>query len=59
MTSNWVAIPLLVIAGISLALLYLKGRSTEALIGAVVLVVAAYLILLGGGDDGGGRDDRT
>ena len=47
-TSNWVAIPLLIVAGISLALLFLRGRTTEALIGAGVLAVAAYLIMRGG-----------
>jgi len=53
LTSNWVAIPLLVIAGISLVLLFLKGRRTEALIGAGVLAIAAYLILRRDKDDQG------
>jgi hypothetical protein len=53
LTSKWVAIPLLIIAAISLVLLFLKGRRTEAFIGAGVLAVAAYLILLGGHDDDG------
>jgi len=53
LTSNWVAIPLLVIAGISLALLFFKGRRTEALIGAGVLAIAAYLILGRDKDDQG------
>jgi len=51
LTSNWVAIPLLVIAGISLVLLFLKGRRIEALVGAGVLAIAAYLILRRDKDD--------
>jgi hypothetical protein len=47
-TSNWVAIPLLIVAGVSLVLLYLRGRTTEAMIGAGMLAVAAYLIVRGG-----------
>jgi hypothetical protein len=46
-TSNWVAIPLLIVAAISLVVLYLRGRTTEAMIGAGVLAVAAYLIVRG------------
>jgi membrane protein implicated in regulation of membrane protease activity len=57
LTSNWVAIPLLVVAGISLVLLFLKGRTKEALIGGAVLALAAYLILRRGRDDDQGPDD--
>lgn len=46
-TSNWFAIPVLLIAAGSLALLYLAGRTEEAIVGAVVLAVAALFILLG------------
>jgi hypothetical protein len=55
LTSNWVAVPLLLIAGISLVLLFLKGRKVEALIGAGVLLIAARLIWRrrGDGDDQG------
>lgn len=54
LTSNWIAIPILVVAGILLALLHLRGMTTEALVGAGVLVLAAYLIFTGrrGGDSG-------
>ena len=57
LTSNWVAVPILVIAGISLVLLFLKGRRVEALIGAGVLKIAARLIWRrsDGDDQGMGR----
>jgi lipopolysaccharide export LptBFGC system permease protein LptF len=59
LTSNWIAVPILIIAGISLVLLFLKGRRTEALIGAGVLALAAYLIWRGGNrDDEGLGGDR-
>ena len=57
LTSNWVAIPLLVVAGVSLVLLFLKGRPKEALIGGGVLAIAAYLILRRGRDDDQGPYD--
>jgi len=47
LTSNWIAIPLLIVAGILLVLLYLGGMTTEASIGAGVLVISAYFILSG------------
>jgi hypothetical protein len=45
--SNWFAWLVLSLAGMSLVLLYLKGRTTESTIGAGVLAVAALLIFLG------------
>lgn len=46
-TSNWFAVPVLILAAVSLALLYFAGRTNEAIAGAAVLVVAALLIILG------------
>jgi len=46
-TSNWFAVPIVVLAFTSVALLYLTERTTEALCGAVLLGVAIILILLG------------
>jgi hypothetical protein len=46
-TSNEFAVLVLVIAAMSLVVLYLSGRIIETAIGAVLLVVAAMLIFLG------------
>jgi hypothetical protein len=48
-SSNWVAIPVVVIAGAGVMLLYLRGKTLEAGIGAGLLVVALILIARGGG----------
>lgn len=47
LSSNWVAVPVLLLAAGSLVLLYLKGRVNEAYVGAGVLVLALILILVG------------
>lgn len=46
-TSNEFAVLVLVIAAMSLVVLYLSGRIIETAIGAVLLVVAAMLMFLG------------
>jgi uncharacterized membrane protein YfcA len=46
-TSNWVAIPVFGLAAGSLVLLYVKGRTLEAIVGACVLAVALILMILG------------
>jgi lipopolysaccharide export LptBFGC system permease protein LptF len=45
--SNWFAWPIIALAGFSVGLLHLKGRTTEALVGGAVLVIAAVLIFFG------------
>lgn len=45
--SNWFAWLVLALAGFSVGLLYFKGRTTEAVVGAAVLLVAAVLIFFG------------
>ncbi len=45
--SNWFACLVLALAAFSVGLLYFKGRTTEAIVGAAVLVVAAVLIFFG------------
>jgi len=57
-TSIWIALPVLIAAAILLALLYTRGLTTEASIGAGVLAVAAYLIFTGGGKRDSGKDER-
>lgn len=47
LSSNWVAIPVLAIACVSLVLLYLRGRTTEAKLGASLLLLAFLLIIWG------------
>jgi hypothetical protein len=47
LTSNWVAVPMLLIAGGSVGLLYHKGRIDEAYIGAGLVALAAVLVILG------------
>jgi O-antigen/teichoic acid export membrane protein len=47
LTSNWIAIPVLIVAAILLVALHISGMTTEALIGGAILVIAAYLILTG------------
>jgi uncharacterized membrane protein YfcA len=48
LTSNWLAIPVLVGAALSLAFLYhTRGRGWEVTVGAILLVIAAILIFLG------------
>jgi len=46
-TSNWVAIPVFVIAAGSLVLLYTVGGTSEAILGACVLGLALYLMIVG------------
>jgi hypothetical protein len=47
LSSNWVAIPVWLIAGALLVVLYLKGRALEAKLGAGLLVIALALIIWG------------
>ncbi len=47
LTSTAFALLVLVVAGISLVLLYFKGRTVEAAVGTGLLVVAAFLIYRG------------
>ena len=47
LSSNWVAIPVCLIAGALLVVLYLKGRALEAKLGAGLLVIALALIIWG------------
>ncbi len=46
-SSNWVAIPIWLLACALLVVLYLKGRALEAKLGAGVLVMALILIIWG------------
>lgn len=47
LSSNWVAVPVLLLAAASLVLLYLKGRIREAYVGAGLLGLAVILIVMG------------
>ena len=47
LSSNWVAIPVLMLACAAVVILYLHGRLFEAKIGASLLVLAFVLILWG------------
>lgn len=47
LSSNWVAVPVLLLAVGSLVLLYLKGRINEAYAGAGVLGLALILVFIG------------
>lgn len=48
LTSNWVAVPVVMVAAASVGLLYVKGRLLEAAVGAGLLVLAVLLIIVGG-----------
>jgi hypothetical protein len=48
LTSGWFAFLAVIVAAVSLFLLYSSGRPTEALIGSAVLLLATILILFGG-----------
>lgn len=56
LTSSWFAFLVLVVAAIGLVLLYNKGRTSEAMLGAGLLAVAALLIILGRDKKDSGRD---
>jgi hypothetical protein len=47
LASNWVAIPVLIGAALSLVLLHIAGRTWEVAVGAVLLLIATGLIILG------------
>ncbi len=47
LTSNWFAALILVIAAGSLVVLYISGRTTEAVLGGALLFLALVLILMG------------
>jgi hypothetical protein len=49
LTSDVFALVLVASSGVLLGLLYFKGRTTEAILGAIVLVVAVILMVLGRG----------
>jgi hypothetical protein len=49
LTSDVFALVLVVSSGVLLSLLYFKGRTTEAILGAIVLVVAVILMAVGRG----------
>ena len=49
LTSDVFALVLVVSSGVLLGLLYFKGRTTEAILGAIVLVVAVILMVVGRG----------
>ena len=46
-TSNWFAGLMLIVAAISLVLLYATGNTSEAILGAAILFLALVLILMG------------
>lgn len=47
LTSNWFSALVLVVAAASLVLVYVSGKTTEAVLGAAVLFLALVLILMG------------
>lgn len=49
LTSDVFALVLVASSGVLLGLLYFKGRTTEAILGAIVLVVAVILMAVGRG----------
>ena len=49
LASTWFALLVLTVATGSVVLLYLKGRTLEAMVGAGLLIIAACLILYGSG----------
>lgn len=56
LSSNWVAIPVLLLACAAVAVLYMRGRVLEAKIGGSLLGLALVLILWG--SRGTGTDIR-
>jgi hypothetical protein len=54
LSSNWVAIPVLLLACVAVAVLYLRGRIMEAKIGGSLLGIALVLILWGSRGPGTG-----
>ena len=49
LTSDVFALVLVVSSGVLLGLLYFKGQTTEAILGAIALVVAVILMVVGRG----------
>ena len=47
LSSSWFAFLVMAIAAVGLYLLYMKGRTSEAIAGAGLLALAAILIILG------------
>jgi len=47
LSSTWFALLVMLVAATGLYLLYMKGRTTEAIAGTALLAVAAVLIFLG------------
>lgn len=58
-TSGWIAVPVLIVAAVLLVLLYVRGLTMEASIGAGVLALATYLVIAGGRGRDAGRDDPS
>jgi lipopolysaccharide export LptBFGC system permease protein LptF len=46
-TSNWFAALVLLVAAAALILLYVRGKTTEAVLGAAILFLALVLSLMG------------
>ena len=55
LTSNWFAALILIIAACSLVVLYMSGKTTEAVLGAGLLFLALVLILMGAKKGSGGE----
>jgi hypothetical protein len=47
LTSNWLAVPIVLVAVAGLVLLYLKGHTLEAEVGAGLLVLSIILMFFG------------
>ncbi len=58
LSSNWVAIPVLIAAACAVVYLYLRGRVFEAKIAGILLLVAAALVLFGSRSSRGSKDDK-
>ena len=56
-TSGWFAALMVAAAAGALAVLYLDGKTSEALAGCGLLILAVILILLGGSSSGNSNDD--
>lgn len=56
LASNWVAVPVLIAAALSLVFLYMTGRTWEVVVGAGILLVAVILVFMG--RDGSKPDNR-
>lgn len=57
LSSSLFALVALSVAAVSLVLLYLKGKTDEALIGAILLALAALLVFFGNRHKSSSDDD--